>query len=121
MTTDSFARELIDLERRGWEALSSDSGSAYYESHLTADAVMGFPFGLMNRQEALSGIDEAEPWSSFRIDNPQVIQLGPDSGIVAYSVVAQREGQEPFSAVVSSTFVRQGGDWKLAFHQQSFA
>jgi len=26
---------------------------------------------------------------------------------------------EPYSAVVSSTFVRQDGAWKVAFHQQT--
>jgi hypothetical protein len=41
-------------------------------------------------------------------------------GFRFYQVTAQREGQELFSAVLNSTFVRQDGDWKLAFHQQSF-
>jgi hypothetical protein len=35
------------------------------------------------------------------------------------AVHAEREGQPPFTAVLSSTFVRHGGEWRLAFHQQS--
>jgi hypothetical protein len=37
-----------------------------------------------------------------------------------YAVAAQGDGQDPFSAVVSSTFVRRDGHWRLAFRQQSF-
>jgi hypothetical protein len=39
--------------------------------------------------------------------------------VVVYHVEARRPGQEPYSAVVSSTFVREADGWKLAFHQQS--
>jgi hypothetical protein len=39
--------------------------------------------------------------------------------VVVYAVQAQREGQPPFTAVVSSTYVHDGSAWRLAFHQQS--
>jgi Domain of unknown function (DUF4440) len=120
MSSAGLAQELIQVERRGWEALCSEQGAAYYQEHLTDDALMAFPFGVMDRGEALSAMSAAQPWSSFHMDDIRVIALGPESGVVVYSVTAQREGQEPFSAVVSSTFVRRGDLWKLAFHQQSF-
>ena len=41
------------------------------------------------------------------------------SGVVLYRVVAQRSGQEPYAATISSTFVRREGSWKLAVHQQT--
>lgn len=118
--SQSLAEELIQVERRGWEALCSDEGVDYYRDHLTDDALMAFPFGVMERDEALRSMGSAEPWSSFEMEGARVVQLSPDCGVVVYSVTAQRPGQEPFSAVLSSTFVRQGADWKLAFHQQSF-
>jgi hypothetical protein len=120
MSSDSLARELIQVERRGWEALCSDDAVAYYREHLTEDALMAFPFGLMDRDAALSAMATATPWSRYEIQDPRVIPLGPDCGVVVYAVTAQREGEQPFSAFLSSTFVRRDGDWKLAFHQQSF-
>jgi hypothetical protein len=117
---DSLALELIQVERRGWDALCSDDAVSYYTAQLTDDAIMAFPFGIMQRDEALGAMATAEPWSQYNMENPTVIPLGPDSGVVVYGVTAQRAGQEPFSAVLSSTFVRRDGDWKLAFHQQSF-
>jgi hypothetical protein len=51
--------------------------------------------------------------------DPRVVALNQDSGVVVYAVVAQREGEDPYSAVISSTFVREDGAWRLAFHQQT--
>jgi len=113
-------RELIEVERRGWEALCTDEAEAYYRHHMTEDALMAFPFGVMTKEEALSAMAEADPWSSYEMADPRVVMLSPDSGVVVYSVTAQRGGQAPFSGILSSTFVRRGGDWRLAFHQQSF-
>jgi hypothetical protein len=120
MSSESLAEELIRVEQRGWEALCSGDAVSYYRQHLTEDALMAFPFGVMEREEALRAMAGAEPWSRYHMANPKVIRLSSDSGVVVYQVTAQREGQELFSAVLSSTFVRQDGDWKLAFHQQSF-
>jgi Domain of unknown function (DUF4440) len=116
----AFEHELIDVERAGWEALCTPEGAAYYRAHLTDDAVMAFPFGVLTGEEALAAIESAEPWARFEMIDPRVIALGRDSGIVVYSVEAQREGQEPFRAVISSAFTRIDGEWKLACHQQSF-
>ena len=110
---------LIALEREGWEALSSGAGAAYYREHLTDDALMAFPFGVLPREATIEAMAAAPPWERFEMRDPRVVVLGPDSGIVVYEVTAQRAGQEPYAAVVSSTFVRHGDAWKLAFHQQS--
>jgi hypothetical protein len=115
-----MTRELIEVERRGWDALCSTDAATYYRQHLTEDALMAFPFGVMEREEALFAIAAAKPWSRYDMQDPRVIALGPDSGVVVYTVTAQREGQEPFTATLSSTFTRRGDGWRLAFHQQSF-
>jgi Domain of unknown function (DUF4440) len=120
MSTEPVEQELIQVERRGWDALCSDNAATYYREHLTEDALMAFPFGLMDREEALRAMAAAEPWSRYDMQDPRVVSLGPDAGVVVYTVTAQRQGQEPFTAVLSSTFVRRDGEWKTAFHQQSF-
>jgi hypothetical protein len=42
------------------------------------------------------------------------MQLTPDTGVVAYGAVAERDGSE-YSALMSSTYVRRDDGWKLAF------
>jgi hypothetical protein len=112
---------LLGLEREGWEALSSGRGGAYYREHLAANALMAFPFGVMTRQDAIEAMASAPPWSMFEIHDARVVALTADSGVLVYRAVAQRTGDAPYFAVISSTYVRQGGSWKLAFHQQSSA
>lgn len=107
------------MERDGWEALVAGNGAAYYRRHLTANAIMAFSFGVLTREATIEAMESAPPWESFEMTDVRVVELGPDSGIVVYSVRAQRPGEEPYSAVISSTFVRDGDGWKLAFHQQT--
>ena len=115
----SFSGELIALEREGWEALVAGGGGEYYRQKLTAGAVMAFPFGVLTREATIEAMESAPPWASFELIDPQVVELTADAGIVVYRVRAQRPGQEHYAAVISSTFVREDDNWKLAFHQQS--
>jgi Domain of unknown function (DUF4440) len=110
---------LIEAEREGWTALTTAEGGAYYRAHLAKNALMAFPFGVMDREQAIEAMESAPPWAEFEMRDPRVVALTDASGVVVYSVVARREGEEPYSAVVSSTFVREGGGWRLAFHRQT--
>ena len=76
---------------------------------------------MISRQEAIDAMEAAPQWSSFDLVDPQVVELSTDSGIVVYRVTAQRAGEEPYAAIVSSGFIRAGGRWLLAFHLQSRA
>jgi hypothetical protein len=115
----SLAERLVALEHEGWGALVAGVGGRYYREHLTDDALMAFPFGVLTRAATIEAMESAPPWERYEIADPQVVALSDDSGIVVYEVVAQRPGEEPYSAVVSTTFVRAGDAWRVAFHQQS--
>ena len=114
-----LTERMIALEREGWEALVAGHGEAYYREHLATNAMTAFPFGVLDREAALEATGSAPPWHHFEIRDPGVVELGGNSGVIVYNVVAQRSGHEPYSAVISSTFVEDGGSWRLAFHQQS--
>ena len=116
MTTGT---DLVGLERQGWQALSDGHGGDYYRLNLAEDAVMAFPFGVMGRDDAIAAMEQAPPWATFELVDPRVVELTENSAVVVYRANARRTGQEPYSAVISSTFVRRGGRWLLAFHQQS--
>ncbi len=111
--------EFVALERAGWNALAGPQGAEYYRQHLSADALMAFPFGVIDRAQAIGAIEAAEPWSHYALTDAKVVRLADGAAVVAYDVTAQRPGQPEFSAIVSSTFVRRDGRWQLAFHQQS--
>lgn len=115
--------ELLKLEEESWKALSSpEEGAArrFYDEHLAANAVMAFPGGmLISGKENILGSFGAQPWKSFRFEEQRVLTLSENAGIVVYKVTAQREGNDPYSALISSAYVRHDGHWKLALHQQT--
>jgi hypothetical protein len=57
--------ELLELEHRGWEALSGRDGVAFYDKSLTDDALMVFPMGVFDRSDSLAAIRAAEPCRRF--------------------------------------------------------
>lgn len=118
----TMAHELLELEERGWQALATegDAGRKFYAAILREDAVMLFPGGMriVGRERILESF-AAQPWASFRLDEPQVISLVPDAAVLAYSVVAERKGSAPYRALISSAYVRNDGVWQLVVHQQT--
>lgn len=118
----SSRQDLIDLETSGWQALSvgGDRATAFYDEVLDDQPVMLLPGGMLlgEREQILESMS-GPPWSSFRLDNTRVITPTTDVGVVVYGVVAQREGQPDYSALISSTYVRRNGRWRMTMHQQT--
>jgi hypothetical protein len=116
------ADQLIDLEERGWQALASDprTASEFYEQVLDDRVVMLLPGGmrLTDRDTIVASVG-GQPWTSYRLEDLQVLELGDDTAVVSYGVVAERDGWPSYSALMSSTYVRRDAGWKLAFHQQT--
>jgi hypothetical protein len=114
-------KDLIELERRGWEALSTEgeAGRTFYGSLLREDAVMVFPGGLRleGRDRILQSIG-AQPWQTFQIEEPDAVSLTANAATLIYRARAQRKGSEPYAALISSTYVREG-EWKLVVHQHT--
>ena len=114
--------ELIALEREGWDALASGAAAAteFYDRVLDAQVTMLLPgdLRLTDRAQILASMRGA-PWSSFELEDPQVVRLTGDSAIVVYGATAQREGAPRYSALISSAYVRRDDGWKLALHQQT--
>jgi hypothetical protein len=55
---------------------------------------------------------------SFELADERVIDLTPNSALVAYRATARRDGVV-YEALFNSTYVRQNGSWKLKVHQQT--
>jgi hypothetical protein len=112
-----LASQLVELERRFWTG-----GAEFYRENLTESALMAFPepLGLMGRESAIEAVAQAPRWEKVELEEARVLRFAPDVAALAYKALAWREGKEgPYSAVVSSTYVRGGGAWRLGFHQQT--
>ena len=110
---------LLELERQGARAQTSGNAAAFYRQCLTDDALMVVPGLAVDKRTLLEAIEKEGPWLSFRIEDPRVIELTPDCGVVLYRAIGRREGQSEYVALMSSIYVNRDGSWKLAYHQQT--
>ena len=112
------AREIEDLERQGWEALSGPGGAAFYEDAMADDGLMVFPGMVMDKPTAVATIRDVQPWSRYDIADLRVA-ADDRAALVTYRAKAQRAGEREYEAVMSSVYVRRAGRWLLLLHQQS--
>jgi hypothetical protein len=127
MATKSVEAELLDLERRFWQALQDQDVN-------TAVALTDEPC-LLTGAQGVSVIDrktfvammKAPTWKIHRFEikeGAHVRLLGEDVAIVAYRVHEELtvDGKPvAFDAVDASTWVRRGGRWLCALHTEAIA
>ncbi len=110
-----------ELERLGWQALSTDpaSATAFYDEVLDTDVRMLFPGGLLltDRAQILETMG-GPPWDAHELSGLDVLQPAQDLAVVSYGVEAEREGR-PYSALVASVYVRRAGGWRMVSHQHT--
>ena len=95
----------------------------HYRASLTPGCLMVFPgMGSVGREALIAGIESGPRWSHVAFEDWHRDDPAPDVAIVAYRAVATREGLDgPYRANCGSCYVRDGGRWRLAFHQQTLA
>ncbi|HTE64863.1 MAG TPA: nuclear transport factor 2 family protein [Candidatus Binatia bacterium] len=115
--------DLLELERRFWEASSARDGDLI-RSHVTDDALYAFPgsSGVWTKEDSATGVEQnPTPWTWFEIQQPRFIDIADGAVLLTYVSRSQHEGEEPFSMLVSSVYRATDDGWKLAFHQQTMA
>ena len=107
--------ELIEMERGFWGG-SED----YYRDHVVDQCLLAFPqmAGVQDRESIAKSVKDSVRWRDVRIAPKGQVPLGENAFAFSYEVTATRDGQ-PYRALVSSAYVRDGEAWKLRFHQQT--
>ncbi|MFI9404959.1 nuclear transport factor 2 family protein [Nocardia sp. NPDC052316] len=121
MADTELLNELLEVERRGWDSLCDGTGADFYGLLMTGDAVMVLAHGtVLGRAEVIAALNDSPPWRTYEILGPRVVDGGVDSKVLVYTGVAYREGDAPaFRALMSSVYLRAGGEWKLVLYQQT--
>lgn len=110
------------LEHQGWAALSTgpEAARAFYSAVLDEEAEMLFPGGMrLSGKARILEMMGGQPWASFDISGLREVTLSDAARAVSYAVSAQREGSEPYRALVTSVYALRSGEWKLIVHQQT--
>ncbi|RSZ65551.1 nuclear transport factor 2 family protein [Corynebacterium hylobatis] len=117
---DLTLENLMDLERQGWEALSSATGWDFYGRLMTAEGVMLLVNGMvLDRTTIAATLNESPAWASFEITPEKLVPVGTHAATLVYRAVVERPGQPPFEALMASTYVLLDGVVRLALYQQT--
>ena len=119
--TDDVRDELLALERRGWDALCDATGAEVYGELMTPDGLMVLANGMvLSRGEVVTALRRSPPWASYEIADVRVVPVGADAAALVYTGRGWRTGeQEPFTAAMTSAYVRVDGGWRLALYTQT--
>jgi hypothetical protein len=76
------------------------------------------PYGIMNGQRLMDAVAQSSPWTELELSDVEVVDHR-DVAVIAYQARAVRGSGDAYSTYASSVYVRSGGAWKLALHQQT--
>ncbi|WP_369259551.1 nuclear transport factor 2 family protein [Geodermatophilus amargosae] len=118
---DVVLRELLALERRGWDALCDGTAAAFYGEVMTDDGVMVLADGaVMERGAVVAALGASPPWHHYDLADVRPVPAGDDAAALLYTGRGWRDADgEPFTAVMTSLYVRDGGRWRLALYTQT--
>jgi PAS domain-containing protein len=111
--------DLFRIEEGFWLA-----GREHFLANLDERCILAFPqaaemHGVRSREEVAATATTANRWRELQVTNRQHLQATQDVSIISYRADVKRADGQPYSALISSAYVRRPDGWKLAFHQHS--
>lgn len=106
------AQTLLAIDRR----LASGRGAEYAEV-LHDDAVVIVPGMVLSKDACVEAMDASPGWDAFELDDPRLVETDATATIV-YAFSGQRDATS-YRATLSSTYVRDGEEWRLLLHQHT--
>ena len=115
---------VLELEREGWEALSTsaDVAEKFYRQVLDGDVLVVLPGGLVidDRERVVESMRQANPWDTYDLRDQRVVQVTDSFTLLTYFATAQRDGMA-YQALITSGYVHRDDEWRLAYHQHTQA
>ncbi|MGI8625287.1 MAG: nuclear transport factor 2 family protein [Geodermatophilaceae bacterium] len=101
--------------------MCDSTGDTFYGPLMTDDALMVLANGaVMDRDAVVEALGQSPPWRKYDISDVRLVRTGSDSASLVYVGTAYGEEEEPvFVGAMSSVYVREGDDWRLALYQQT--
>ena len=76
--------------------------------------------GILKRDEILVSIRSANRWTSIEMTDVSFHCVGESAAVLGYRARARKaDSTEDYLAFIGSVYVREDGEWKLAFHQHT--
>jgi hypothetical protein len=116
----TIEQELVEIEHSLWT-----NDASVYDAALVDEALLVFgETGVIGKGVAIDAIKaenaDGRRWAEAAFEDVRVLRLADDAQLLTYTVAARwKDDSETMHALASSVYVRRGGAWKLAFHQQT--
>jgi hypothetical protein len=114
-------KDLITIERTLWE-----NNAEIYHDRYSPEAVLIFPgVGRIDSETAVAAIRqenaEGRAWAEVRFDDVDGRWITTDAAaLITYMATARWNYESTASKTLcASAYVRVGGSWRVAFHQQT--
>lgn len=107
--------EIWEMEQNFWLA-----DAAYFTQKLAEGCIMVFPqpAEILVGAAIVQWLKGAPRWDTVDMTDRKWTHDEVGAVTIAYKAKADRQGK-PYSALCSSTYVGQNGNWKLMQHQQT--
>ncbi|OHB31730.1 MAG: hypothetical protein A2790_02630 [Phenylobacterium sp. RIFCSPHIGHO2_01_FULL_69_31] len=115
----SVKDDLFQVEQGFWLA-----GKDHFRQHVDESCLLAFPqagemHGIFSNQQVAETVTSPTRWRDLTMSNRLLLEVTDDVAVISYRADVTRADGEPYSALISSGYVRRDGGWKLAFHQHS--
>ena len=122
MTKAQSQKIIVTTEKKLWEAWKAKN-TKVFKTYLSADSLMIGGAGVANKTEALKELDGMScEIKSYELSDIKVLFLNADAALMTYK--ATQDGTcsgnpVPPSVWASSAYVKRGGKWFAASHQET--
>jgi hypothetical protein len=109
--------ELLVLERAFWTG-----DAAFFEENTDSECLVAFSpdmAGVMGNKDLADTAKDGNRWKALEIELKGTLQPSNDVAMLTYEARATRANGEAYAALVSTGYVRRGGNWRMMFHQQT--
>lgn len=101
------------------EELLWTGGTDVFRTRLAPTCLMAFPgIGMLEGDEIFESLKDAPRWTSVEMTGRHRLETDGLT-VVGYTATGRREGEDPYHALCTSTWLNAAGGWRLVQHQQS--
>ena len=118
---NSTEAEIVALEKRAFEAWKNKD-KRFFEEHMAEDGQYLDPNGVGGKAQYVRAIiDNNCTINGYALDQTKVAMLGQDTALLTYKYTYDIVcGGKPEAGLLwaSTIYVKRGGKWLIAFHQE---
>lgn len=123
-TDKSMDNALMAMEKQAWDAYIKKDGK-FFGTFLTDDATLISEGGIASKAQSVNQISNHNcAFKNYSFNNFKTTMLDKDTALVTYEATQEGTcgGQNmPGKVYASSVYVKRGGKWVGAFHQETAA